>query len=85
MKKNVKYINGIKVNLIKEPETIYNDDILPEYDFSKAKSFRNREGNNKVVVELDPEVSEYFQTSKQVNLTLKAIINSLRKTSLVNS
>ncbi|OGU13862.1 MAG: hypothetical protein A2X61_07255 [Ignavibacteria bacterium GWB2_35_12] len=59
--------------------------MLPEYDFSKAKPFRNRVGNSKVVVELDSDVSEYFQTSKQVNLTLKAIIKSLRKTRLVNS
>jgi hypothetical protein len=85
MKKNVKYINGKKVTIIKESEVSYNDDILPEYDFSKAKPFRERTSNSKIVVELDPEVARYFQTSKQVNLTLKAIKTSLKKNHLVSS
>ncbi len=85
IKINIKFINGKKVTIAKESEALYNDDMLPEYDFSKARPFRNRAGNNKVVVELDPDVTEYFQTSKQVNLTLKVIIKSLKKTRLVNS
>ncbi|OGU12234.1 MAG: hypothetical protein A2X61_10725 [Ignavibacteria bacterium GWB2_35_12] len=60
------------------------DDLLPEYDFTHAKQYRKRNGKNKVVVELEPDVAEFFQTSLQVNQTLKAIIKSIRHSRLVN-
>ncbi|MEQ8849666.1 hypothetical protein [Botrimarina sp.] len=55
------------------------DDLRPEYDFSKMKSRgrglyvdRFREGTN--VVLLDPDVKKAFPTSEAVNTALRSLI-----------
>ena len=51
------------------------DDLLPEYDFSKARrnpyAARYREGTN--VVLLDPDVAKDFPDSHSVNEALRAL------------
>ncbi|HLE56733.1 MAG TPA: hypothetical protein VJB15_06600 [Rhodothermia bacterium] len=57
---------------VREPDS---DDILPEYDFSKARrnpyAARYREGTN--VVLLDPDVAKDFPDSQSVNEALRAL------------
>jgi len=54
---------------------IAHDDILPEYDFSKARknpyAARYAEGTN--VVLLDPDVARDFPDSESVNEALRAL------------
>ena len=56
-------------------------DMLPEYnfDYSKAKPnrFAGRISKERVVVLLDPEVSEVFTTPESVNTVLRALITAL--------
>ncbi|MDP9178170.1 MAG: hypothetical protein M3O61_10875 [Gemmatimonadota bacterium] len=57
------------------------EDILPEYDFSKAHrnpyADRRREGSN--VVLLDPDVAKDFPDSQSVNEALRALSSIIRR------
>ena len=57
------------------------DDLLPEYDFSKARrnpyAARYREGTN--VVLLDPDVAKDFPDSKSVNEALRALSSIIKR------
>jgi hypothetical protein len=57
------------------------EDMLPEYnfDYDKAKPnrFAGRISKNRVVVLLDPEVSEVFTTPEAVNTVLRALITTM--------
>lgn len=57
------------------------DDMLPEYDFdydkAKANRFAGRISKERVVVLLDPEVSEVFTTPESVNTVLRALITAM--------
>ena len=57
------------------------EDMLPEYsfDYSKAKPnrFAGKISKERVVVVLDPEVSEVFRTAESVNTVLRALITAL--------
>ena len=57
------------------------DDMLPEYhlDYSKAKPnrFAGRADEGRVVVVLDPDVSEVFTTPESVNTVLRALIKTV--------
>jgi len=59
----------------KQATDVGQDDILPEYDFSRGKrnkyAKRYREGSN--VVLLDPDVAELFPDSAAVNEALRAL------------
>ena len=58
----------------------YDDDVLPEYDFSGAvrgKYYeRYRQGTN--VVLLDPDVAAIFRDSAAVNDTLRSLVSLAR-------
>jgi hypothetical protein len=54
---------------------IIDDDLLPEYDFSKTRR-NSYSSKNRVFIELTPEVAKVYKTSKEVNRTLKAIISA---------
>ena len=60
-------------------------DMLPEYkfDYSKAKPnrFAGRISKERLVVLLDPEVSEVFTTPESVNTVLRALITVMPPTS----
>ena len=58
-----------------------NDFVRPEYDFSKGtrgKHARNYALGTNVVV-LDPDVANVFPTAKQVNETLRAVSEIIKK------
>lgn len=59
------------------------DEMRPEYDFSKArpnrfaKHFRREAGG--VLVVLEPDVAEVFDSSKKVNRFLRATLTAVKK------
>ena len=57
------------------------EDMLPEYNFNYSKSrpnrFAGRISKDRVVVLLDPEVSEVFTTPESVNTVLRALITAM--------
>jgi hypothetical protein len=59
-------------------------DMLPEYrfDYSKARPNRFASGQEgaRIVVVLDPDISEVFKTPQSVNTVLRALITTMPKT-----
>ncbi len=59
--------------------------MVPEYDFDYGKARPNRfageVNNDRLVVMLDPDVSEVFTTPESVNQVLRALIVSMPGTS----
>jgi hypothetical protein len=57
------------------------EDMLPEYSFDYDKAtlnrFAGRISKERVVVLLDPEVSEVFTTPESVNTVLRALITAM--------
>jgi hypothetical protein len=57
------------------------EEMLPEYDFdynrAKPNRFAGRISSERVVVLLDPEVSEVFTTPESVNTVLRALITAM--------
>ena len=68
-----------KTETSKTPSTV-REDLLPEYHFDYKKAKPNRFAGRKeerVVVALDPDVSEVFQTPDSVNAVLRALIETM--------
>jgi hypothetical protein len=57
------------------------EDMLSEYDFDQSKAkpnrFAGRISKERVVVLLDPEVSQVFTTPESVNTVLRALVTAL--------
>lgn len=70
---------------ITSKESIDDYELLPEYrvDYSKAKPnrFAKKFANRKIIV-LDADVAKIFQTDKQVNAALRAIVDAFPKTAI---
>jgi hypothetical protein len=60
------------------------DDIRPEYDFDYGKArpnrFAGRIGKERLIVMLDPDVSQVFTTPESVNTVLRALITTMPRT-----
>ncbi|MDQ1638062.1 MAG: hypothetical protein QOF62_1401 [Pyrinomonadaceae bacterium] len=77
------------IKIMKKPSTKTrlnkSEDMLPEskFDYSKAKPnrFAGRISKERLVVLLDPEVSEVFTTPESVNTVLRALITVMPPTS----
>ena len=56
------------------------NEILPEYDFSRARpnKYASRYKKGTLVVTLDAEVAQVFQNAKEVNETLRSIAKVIR-------
>lgn len=58
-------------------------DMLPEYDFDYSKArpnrFAGKLSEERLLVLLDPEVSQVFTTPEAVNTVLRALVTSLPK------
>ena len=56
------------------------DEILPEYDFSKARpnKYASRYKKGALVVTVDPEVARVFPTAEDVNQTLRSLAEIIR-------
>jgi len=69
MKKTSKETPGIK------------EDMRPEYNFdyrkAKPNRFAGQQDQGRIVVTLDPDVSEVFQTPDSVNRVLRALIEAM--------
>jgi hypothetical protein len=70
----------------KEPRIVIDDDISPEYDFSKMKlvgrgiyAERYRSGTN--IVLLDRDVRKAFPDDREINETLREVAKARRKAS----
>jgi hypothetical protein len=57
------------------------DDILPEYDFSRAKpnKFASRYAAGSSVVVLEPDVAAMFPSAGEVNEALRALAGIIQK------
>jgi hypothetical protein len=59
------------------------EDLQPEYDFDYTKAkpnrFAGRIAKDRLVVLLDPEISEVFTNSESVNEALRRLITTLPK------
>lgn len=60
------------------------DDLRPEYHFDYRKArpnrFAGRVDKSRLVVALDPDISEVFTTPEAVNATLRALITAMSPT-----
>ena len=61
------------------------DELRSEYDFDYQKArpnrFAGRVGCDRLLVTLDPDVSQVFTTSESVNTILRALIKAMPKSS----
>ncbi len=68
-----------------KPTSKDSDDMLSEYKFDYGKArpnrFASRIQEEDVTITLDPDVSEVFKTSESVNTVLRALIETMPKTS----
>jgi len=71
-----------KTSSIKSRDAVA-DEMLPEYsfDYRKARSnrFAERIYKDRLVVVLDPDISNVFTTSESVNMVLRALITTMPK------
>ena len=57
------------------------DEILPEYDFSRARpnKYASRYAKGSIVITLDPDVAAVFPGARQANEALRALAGLIRK------
>jgi hypothetical protein len=71
----------MKRTTVEKSTDVAQDDMRAEYDFDYRKARRNRFADRadqtRVVVFLDPDVSEVFTTSESVNAVLRALIDTM--------
>ena len=67
-----------EVRVYNDPNEDLEDDLLPEYDFSKAKPnpYAERALRRKAII-LEKDIAEIFTTSEQVNKALRALIEAV--------
>lgn len=70
-----------KENGTRSAPRIGQDDILPEYDFSRAKRnpYAARYGASAHLVELDPDVAAAFPSAEAVNHALRALAGIIKE------
>lgn len=70
-----------KTNKAKRAERIADDEILPEYDFSRAarNKYASRYAEGSAVVVLEPDVAAAFPTSGEANQALRALAAIIQK------
>ena len=63
------------------------DEILPEYDFSRARpnKFASRYVADSVVVVLEPDVAAAFPTARQANAALRDLAGLIQKHTVGNA
>jgi hypothetical protein len=57
------------------------DEILPEYDFSRARpnKYASRYSKGGIVITLDPDVAAVFPGARQANEALRALAGLIRR------
>ena len=63
------------------PRTTGVDEILPEYDFSRARpnKYASRYAKGGVVITLDPDVAAVFPGASEANEALRALAGLIRR------
>lgn len=63
------------------PTPVASDEILPEYDFSRARpnKYAPRYAKGGIVVTLDPDVAAVFPTAGKANEALRALAGIIRR------
>ncbi|MFH1050787.1 MAG: hypothetical protein V1779_07635 [bacterium] len=84
MKKTTKIINGDKVTIIQGDNVDLDDDLAEEYDLEKLDLKPNPyatrlRSQNKLTVQLDSDISEYFRNSRDVNNYLRKQITLIQR------
>lgn len=73
----------MKKTPISKPSKTAQQEMLPEYDFDYSKArpnrFAGKISEERLVVLLDPEVSQVFTTPEAVNAVLRALVTALPK------
>jgi len=73
----------MKKTSVSKSRNVESEDMLPEYnfDYSKARPnrFAGRISEKRLVVLIDPEVSQVFTTPEAVNAVLRALVAALPK------
>ena len=64
-----------KITLLEDDDYDLNDDVEQETDFDRWQVFRRGKKAELRTVILEPDVSEAFQTSEEVNEALRKIIH----------
>lgn len=71
----------MKKTSISKSSKVESPDMLPEYDFDYSKArpnrFAGKISEERLVVVLDPEVSQVFTTAESVNAVLRALVAAL--------
>ena len=71
----------MKKTLVPKSSPSIQEDMPPEYNFdyrkAKPNRFAGQQDEGRVVVTLDPDVSEVFQTPDSVNKVLRALIKAM--------
>ena len=72
MKKAVKHQKTVRIHA---------DEILPEYDFSRARrnKYASRLASGSIVVVLEPDVAAAFPSSAEANEALRALAGIIKK------
>jgi len=67
-----------RIHVYSDPNEDLEDDLLPEYDFSKTKPnpYAERALRRRAII-LERDIAEVFTTSEQVNKALRALIESV--------
>jgi hypothetical protein len=62
-------------------EQVGPDDVLPEYDFSRARpnKYASRYAKGSIVVTLDPDVAVVFPGAREANDALRALAGVIRR------
>jgi len=65
----------------KTPAPVDADEILPEYDFSRARrnKFASRYAADSMVVVLEPDVAAVFPTADQANQALRVLAGLIQR------
>jgi hypothetical protein len=75
----------MKKTKISKDDPSVSDELQAEYDFdyrnARPNRFSDRVDTGRLVVTLDPDVSQVFSTSESVNTMLRALISAMPKSS----
>lgn len=71
----------MKKTSVSKSSKVESPEMLPEYDFDYSKArpnrFAGKISEERLVVVLDPEVSQVFTTAESVNAVLRALVAAL--------
>jgi hypothetical protein len=81
MKTKTEYFNNHEITIIQEPSCDLNDDIPDDIEIDLSSIRRNPyiKNNNKLSIQLEPDIARYFKNSDEVNNALRILISAIPK------